>query len=633
LRNCPKIKKFTFDGLTKSDIQKMKTEVINIEKGQYLSDIMDFIPANAIVEKTLPGIGATFCEITSKRNSIIIEPNVPVIEGKRLKHPNILGVIEGVTIQDLKDYLKSEVEFKKIICTPESYFKVQKAFKQLSINYFDEYFFLFDECERITQDIDYRETIHSPMEDFWKFKNRSFISATPREPSAKEFEMNGFKHILIKPNFDFMQDVNLMFTPNVLATFKHSFYQSIPDTTNIKDCHCFFINSVDMIHCIIKELKINEVSNIYCSTTAVKKLNKLQCENAFSTLVPLNSINFFTGRFFSAVDIECDFKPHITIVSDIKFAPHTKIHPLSEFVQIVGRFRNGVQSVTLITNTDNNLPYKSIEDVYKNIEEGKKAYDQLYTLYEEAPNENYRTVIKEALDRVEIAKYIMADGRLNRFMIDNKISEQFLKNIYREDHELAEFYFFSGLYNTREFDYSGFKFKDNRFFYRAQSTKKRLRQDIVNQLENIDLSFPEGSVSELSRLEREDSLIVSAFVNLGMDFIESVNYNEIKLWVALVKKAVEKGETLHPLMDAILGTFKVSWDYTEKEIKEKLTVIYYEFEIEGTPSATDLEKYFVLSPRKTIWGRKGTDGKNPKGCKILSAKFKERKLGTIFNLG
>jgi hypothetical protein len=117
---------------------------IDIKKGQYLSDIMKFIPENAVISKRLPGIGATYCEIISERNSIIIEPNVPVIKGKSKKHPNILGVIEGIQKQDVVNYLKSDVSFKKIITTPESYHKVQKAFKQLGINYFNDYFYLMN---------------------------------------------------------------------------------------------------------------------------------------------------------------------------------------------------------------------------------------------------------------------------------------------------------------------------------------------------------------------------------------------------------------------------------------------------------------------------------------------------------
>ena len=36
----------------------------------------NMIPTNTILNKTLTGLGATHSEIHSKRNSIIIEPNV-----------------------------------------------------------------------------------------------------------------------------------------------------------------------------------------------------------------------------------------------------------------------------------------------------------------------------------------------------------------------------------------------------------------------------------------------------------------------------------------------------------------------------------------------------------------------------
>jgi hypothetical protein len=56
-----------------------------LDKGQYLSDVWKAIPSNIILFKTLTGIGATSLEITAERNSIIIEPNVPVIQGKMAK--------------------------------------------------------------------------------------------------------------------------------------------------------------------------------------------------------------------------------------------------------------------------------------------------------------------------------------------------------------------------------------------------------------------------------------------------------------------------------------------------------------------------------------------------------------------
>ena len=612
-------------------LSSMEITTIDIKKGQYLSDIMKFIPENAIISKTLPGIGATYCEIMSERNSIIIEPNVPVIIGKREKHPNILGVVEGIGKQDVINYLKGEVEFKKIITTPESYYKVQKAFKQLGINPFGDYFLLIDECERITQDIDYRDTIDAPMEDFWKFKNRSFISATAMTSSSDKFELNHFKHILIKPDFDCKKDLNLLITPNVLATVKVVFNPEVLDKTNKNDCYCYFINSVDMINCIIKELNIKDVSNIYCSADSLQKLKELQYENVFSNLGQMNKINFFTGRFFSAVDIEIDCKPDVIIVTDVKFAAHSMILPMTESIQIAGRFRNGIESLTHISNIDNEIPFTSIDDLTISIEQSKYAYDQIYTLYETAPNEIFRTVIKEALQRVEIAKILNSEGYFNSFKLDNILIEQFLKNTYFSNQNLLEAYESSEFFNVKYFDCKSYKFSDYKFFYKAATTKKKIWKDIVNQLDNINLSSIDDNIYEVANIERKESLIVSSFLILGKDYIESVNFDESKLVIALAKKAEERGETLHPFMDAILETFKVDWDYTEKDIKEKLKNIYSEFEIENTPKATDLNKYFDLSLRKTIWGRKEKGVKEVKGYRVLSAKFTKKRPGTKFN--
>lgn len=617
----------------------MELTKIEIKEGQYLSDIMKFIPENAIITKRLPGIGATYCEIMSERNSIIIEPNVPVIIGKKQKHPNILGVIEGIGKQDVINYLKSEIKFKKIITTPESYSKLQRAFKQLRINYFDEYFLLFDECERIAQDIDYRESINAPMDDFWKFKNRSFISASSWISSINEFELNNFKQILIQPDFEYKQDLNLLITPNVLATVKEIFRTQVLDKSEDDEHYCLFINSVDMIHCIIKELKIKEESNIYCSIDASRKLQELQYENVFNNLNELNRFNFFTSRFFSAVDIDLDYKPIVIIVTDVKFAPQSMVIPLTESLQIVGRFRNGIKSFMHISNIDTDIPFLALDDLVENIKQRKCAYDQLYTLYETAPNENFRTVLKEALERVEIAKILTPEGYFDPFKLDNIQIEQFVRNTYCNQQNLLEAYEVSELFNLKSYDLNSLKFQDYKFFYRNTRVNKRIWQDIVAQLEqdniaqmeNIDLSDFDDNIYEVPNVKRKESLIVSAFYTLGKDYIESVNYNETKLVLALIQKAAERGETIHPFMDSVLETFKIDHDYSEKEIKQKLKDIYDHFEFENTPKSTDLNQFFELSARKTIRGRREKDVKEVKGYRIISAKFTKKKLGTKLN--
>jgi hypothetical protein len=54
---------------------------------QHLNEVLPIIPSNIILNKTITGIGATYTEIKSQRNSVIVEPNRPVIKGSVLK-PN-----------------------------------------------------------------------------------------------------------------------------------------------------------------------------------------------------------------------------------------------------------------------------------------------------------------------------------------------------------------------------------------------------------------------------------------------------------------------------------------------------------------------------------------------------------------
>ena len=77
----------------------METTYIEIDSpDKHLSDLLEEIPSNVILYKTLTGIGATYSEIKAQRHSIIIEPNVPVIIGKcnsdKHKNDNLLGVYE-----------------------------------------------------------------------------------------------------------------------------------------------------------------------------------------------------------------------------------------------------------------------------------------------------------------------------------------------------------------------------------------------------------------------------------------------------------------------------------------------------------------------------------------------------------
>lgn len=74
---------------------------------QYLTEILPEIPTNTILHKKLTGLGATYGELKSKRNSIIVEPNRPVISGKcsdpKHSKDNLFGVYENVYTDKIID--------------------------------------------------------------------------------------------------------------------------------------------------------------------------------------------------------------------------------------------------------------------------------------------------------------------------------------------------------------------------------------------------------------------------------------------------------------------------------------------------------------------------------------------------
>lgn len=593
---------------------------IYVNEGEYLKGS---IPVNAVIYKKITGIGATTLEIESPRNSIIIEPNTPVIEGKIEKHKNLFGIFEGITTEQIINYLQDKnTPYKKLMTTPESFNKLKKAFYMLDIDMYKDYFLLYDECHKLTSDIEFRDTITLPIQDFWKFKERSLISATiTNYTSYPVFQKHGFKNVTIEPNYYHALKVNLYSSNNILQDIKH-YLKNIPNKKN--DIFCFFINSIDIITAIIKTLDIKEKTNIYCSSQSIDKLTRNGFQNIFTTITELSQYNFYTSRFFSAVDIITEYKPHVIVISDAIKAPQTIIEPLLESRQIAGRFRNGISSFTHIAGLDKNIESKSYKELQSYLEEQRKAYLQLRTLYESATENGVKQVIKEALERVEISKYLEADNSFNFFMTENLLDSQAAKAKYKtwEDFILSysldeEFFEIENQYN-------------NTYSYEAErlkiSTKNSLaiRKEIVDTFFNSELDKGINTEEEhllLEELKRKDEFIIEICQNFDKGFILLHKYKKQPLTLALIKKRTQEKAISFPVIEAVLQSFYLDKDYTEKEITDNLTRIYQSFEIDKIPKATDIQEYFEISKRKTI---KRKD-QFLKGYKLLKAKYLPQK--------
>ena len=596
-----------------------------MNKSLYISEkgyLEGSIPVNAVIYKKKTGIGATTLEIKSPRNSIIIEPNTPVIESKVKNHTNLFGIFEGVTTEQIITYLQNDtIQHKKLMTTPESFGKLKKAFYMLDIDMYKDYFLLFDECHKLTSEIDFRDSITLPMQDFWKFRKRSLISATITNfTSYPIFQRYGFKSYTIEPESCHALKVNLYSSNNILQDIK-LYFTNIQDKEN--QVFCFFINSIDIITAIIKTWNIKEKTNIYCSSQSVDKLERNGFQNVFTTVTGLNQYNFYTSRFYSAVDIITDYRPHVIVISDALKAPQTIIEPLLESRQIAGRFRKGISSFTHIAGLDKCIEVKSTKEIQTYLEEQRRGYLQLKTLYESAIEAGIKQVIKEALERVEISKYIESDNSFNFFVTENLLDNESAKRKYKtwEDFVLS--------YLDEEFFEIGNQY-NNMYAYETERLKISTKNSLALRKEIVDIFFSleldKGVITEeqkqiFEELKRKDEFIIEICQNFEKNFILLHKYKKQPLTLALIKKQAQEKAISFPVIDAVLQSFYIDIAYTEKEITDKLARIYQSFNIDKPAKATDIKEYFETSNRRTLKRK----NKFEKGYKLLKAKFRPSK--------
>lgn len=613
-----------------SKFQVMKKKTIKIRTDQYLSDIIDFIENKTIYEKPT-GAGITSQELKAKRHSLIIEANRPVIQGKCSQFNGrdrrnlvIRGVYEGITVSDIVAYLESDVKYKKIITTPESYPKVITAFSQLGIldELINDYFMLFDECEKTIQDIDYRDDIILPMNDFFKFKNKAFVSATPIIPSDPRFEQQKFKYVLIKPIKIIKQPVNLITTNNVFLSF-----QKYLQNAN-EDQYFIFLNSTKAIVALIEYLGIKDESMIFCSDESKSKLALNDYKNV-KTLMDEKSFkkfNFFTSRFNSAVDILGITKPNIIVITDCYIAEHTKVDPNSEVIQMIGRFRKPKKGIierklTHIANLNPDLEYDTEEQIRKDINEMKVIHRYLVAFHDAVTSHIAKKITRELLEKTLFSKYLNKDGSINHYMIDNALFSNKVNGYYRSEDYLYNAYDESKKYIIR---------KNNENFVITDEQKRIINSSLDRLKTALELLIPiltnlvergledAEVLLELKMIEKEHPTTYKTIKAVGIERVV-----ELKDVLSIQKEAAEiksrEGVEHFGLMEYLKNNIYVGSGYTMKQITSILKRGINEFKLSRLkPNMELLKQYFDISDRIYLNSKAG---KKIYGYKIHKSKF------------
>ena len=330
-------------------------EVIREEVGDSFWNLADFIDKmpHGIVDKQIPGIGATTLEINSKRNSIIVFPTKALAYGKHSKHPNTLyvgseikGEKEKVTNQQIEEYLAKD-GYKKLLVVADS---LGRLLGIIGKNYKD-YFLMIDEIDVLQTDNNFRPQLENVIDYYLMFplKNRCMVTATMKE----------FINPLLKKECKFSitwiynarRDVKLLHTNNTTQTVIEEIISHPRDKIFIA------YNSILQIQNILSTLdeETRKECAILCSEASIKEAGEYFAPKLGDNDTLPARINFATCCYFTGIDIEDSY--HLITVSDVRRS-HSML-TLDRMTQIHGRCRkdNGVLSETIIYNT---LGYVSV---------------------------------------------------------------------------------------------------------------------------------------------------------------------------------------------------------------------------------------------------------------------------------
>ena len=552
--------------------------MVILNKDQYLSDVIRQIPTNSIISKRIPGCGATTLELNTYRNSIILVPNVPVINSKCQKYKNLLGVYEKVSVGEIAQYLH-EHKLYKIMTTPESFPKVKKACELCDLNIYTDFFLLDDECHQLIKDVDYRADIVLPMDDFFQFEHKGLVSATPIKFSDPRFK--DFKTIEISAEYDYQQKIQVVHTYSIARTVR----EYLENHKNNKVC--IFFNSVDGIYSIMKQFGMLNNATVYC---APKSRTKLKSEHDFTNAYnvwsakTMKQYNFFTGRFYTAFDLELDYKPNLLMITDPHLSPYTMLDVDTDCIQICGRFRNGISSATHIYRTDEEIVAKTRDELEWEISAHEYAYNTIQTFYNSSDSRESRFAFGEALETLPFRKYLYPNLTKNWFAIDNAINEKLVESRYKYRGQVKLWYndchFFIPTFEDKPYGKNDEKLK---IVEAGRSTKDKRRR-MVQFLSEIEDPDSEYAMDFLNEIRKIDPFIVEAFELLGRKRIEELEYNQRAIAEEMILVQRKGNKVVRIIKNSFIVGRAYTNDYITKELKRIFDMVHIHPEkpIKGT---------------------------------------------------
>lgn len=537
------------------------------------------IPTNSILDKGFfMGFGLTYSEFRALRHSLMAIPCIPTIDDKYWEHLDmqplrVYGEVTAEKLQEIKDYLlNDEIKYKKIAVTPESFWKVIEAAKEIGkLQWlYDEFFCFLDEFHCYACDA-FRENILTPFDYFWEFKKKAMGSATPYPFSNPKFKSLDYYKLRFTES---LGTVDIVHAEQPLEVLKYILENPdiFPQKVHI------FCGSVTAIGKVVNDVGLSDV-RIFCRYEERNLENLGNASQYFRDSIreaDFAKFNIYTGRYNEGCDLRDDPSATIVLVTDMNL-PNTIVGINFRGVQSTGRLRLEAEEcpnqIIHITNTkevmktdrnkiEQNVLYNAIKhiDQYNEFTKDRKSKGMSDILEMDKfvskvanINEDVAQICYEKIDQIVYAKSV----ELQYDNIDT------VHTMWQSCNRITR---------TAKFGLSKIK--------RSQRPVEAINRDIIAEFKmykNSPDSYLFGKAQrDIQKLKDKYSILYQAYILFGPDEVERLKYNNEKMKAALVEKSNKNQEAK---LRKMVGERITIGEYTKKEIKAILQIIYDTLEI------------------------------------------------------
>lgn len=573
--------------------------VINAPAGAtYLSDFLTEIPVNCLFNKKQTGCGATELAIRNSIPTIIAMPYVALVKNKTLYRKDsipVLGIYEGITEQDIIDYVRTHSPLK-IAVTYDSLPRTIRALEMAGLNPYRDMFLLVDEWHVLFNSYSFRHNaIKNLLAEAAKFDKATYMSATPIE---REYVLEELKHLPIcEIDWPHLQEVKIRSrqtskpAPYIVKECRKVLDNDLPYNLHI------FVNSVEFIAKVIDLAKLApEQVKVVCSMSGENRENnrrKLGKEYSIGQPSdPVKKINFYTSTCFEGCDLY-DENGVTFIVSDGSKA-QTLLDISTLFTQICGRLRDS-QYKGEIVHVYSTTKYSREVTLEEFVASTKKVLAEAVS-YADEINSLSDTARKKTLSKIKYIneQYVRIED--SRLIVDRNLANMDIVNFKICRHIYRTYVNLTGELQRNGYTIMRYSFSEIVEKIESESNARLTFKELFDEYHRLKTTQPffswDNHTELCAMIESKHPLIKRAYEQLGVAKVQALKYHVGNIRRELVKKLPITNE--YKIVKLVNDAFTKQTAIPKSTAKEKLQRIYDTLGISRTAKASDLANWYEI---------------------------------------